>query len=148
MERKLQIAYSIVLLITIGVYAYFEFAAPLTEAPLSGINNFENIKYLCEVVTDLMAIGFVYLALRLMAMPKVKHSISTDPSTYGRWAWMRWAMLAAVILLGTGVHYMFLSHSTIGCPIIGCLSLLFVWPTKARRERECAQQEEAPSILN
>ncbi|MBQ0050048.1 MAG: hypothetical protein KBT12_07445 [Bacteroidales bacterium] len=141
MERKLQIAYSLVLLITLGVYICFEFTAPLAEAPLSGIAGFEDIKYASEVITDLIAISFVYLALRLMAMPKVRRSIEANPSSYVRWAWMRWAMLSTVILLGIGVHYLFLSPSTIGCPIIGCLSLLFVWPTKGRRERECAKQE-------
>lgn len=131
-------AYIVVLLIAITTYAYFEFIEPLTVAPLAGMTAFEDIKYGSEVVTDLLAISFVYLALRLMAMPKVRQRLAQDPSCYARWAWLRWAMLSLVILLGIGVHYLFLSPSTVGCPIIGCLSLLFVWPTRARRERECA----------
>ncbi len=136
LDKKLLILYIVTLLIGIGGYVYFEFVSPLKEAPLAGIEGYESVKYGAEVITDLIAIAFVYLSVRLLVFPKVQKSIADNKNRYARWAYMRWAMLAIVIFLGEGVHYLFLSPSTVGCPIIGALSLIFVWPTKGRRERE------------
>lgn len=135
-DRQLTFLYVATLLLALGSYVYFEFISPIQEAPLAGISNFANVKYLCEVVAVLMAVGFVYLALRLMVLARVKKSLSEDPTRYAFWARLRWAMLASVIFSGLVVHYLFLSPSTVGCPIIGTISLIFVWPTVNRRHAE------------
>lgn len=136
LDKKLTLLYIATLLIAVGGYVCFEFVAPIKEAPLAGIDNYDSIRYGAEVVTDLIAIGFVYLGVRLMVFPKVLKSIADDNRRYARWATIRWSMLALVILSGEAVHYLFLSPSTVGCPIIGALALFFVWPTKGRRESE------------
>ena len=136
LDKQLSILFIMTLLVALGTYVYFEFVSPLSVAPLADIDNFQDIKYACEVVADLLAVGFVYLALRLMVLPKVKKSLSSDPTRYAFWTRLRWAMLAIVIFLGMAVHYLFLSPSTIGCPIIGAISLIFVWPTVNRRHSE------------
>lgn len=136
LDKQLTLLYVATLIIAIGVYANFEFVAPLTVAPLAGIPHFEDVKYISEVATDLLALAFVYLSLKLMVLGFVRRSIDADNSKYAKWAFIRWGMLAVVMFLGEAVHYLFLSPSTVGCPIIAALALIFVWPTKGRRERE------------
>lgn len=148
MYKTLPILFILTILGAAGTYFWFEYGCQLQEAPLAHIDNLQDIMYACEVVCDITAIAFVYLALRLMIIGKVKNSIKSNVNNYDRWALIRWAMLAFIIIIGEAVHYLFLSPSTVGCPIIGCLALLFVWPTKGRKEREIAFATEEPAKLN
>ncbi|MBQ0019174.1 MAG: hypothetical protein KBT39_01470 [Bacteroidales bacterium] len=141
LDKQLLLTYILTLVVAIGCYLYFEFSGQkvVSVASKPGISD---AKYMTEVVTDLLAILFVYLSTRLMRMPKVLRSIAANNAKYAQWAYLRWAMLAFIIFLGEGVHYFYNSPSTVGCPIIGCLAMFFVWPTSVRREGEIKAANE------
>lgn len=136
LDKKLTLLYLGSILIAVGIYIVCQFVCPIHEAPLSAMDGFKDVKYMAEVLTCLLAVGFCYLSTRLITLRKVQKEIATNPNKYAKWAILRWLMLAIVIFSGIGVHYLFLSPSTIGCPIIGVLFMFFVWPTKVRREHE------------
>lgn len=150
LDKQLLALYILTLVAGLGIYVYCEFVNPITTAPLTGMDGFKDVKYVLEVFTDLLAIGFCYLSARLMTLRGVQRSIASNKARYGLWAYLRWGMLALVIFLGIGVHYLFLSASTIGCPIIGGLSLFFGWPTAGRRVREIemAVSNQQPRSVN
>ena len=135
-DKKLTCLYVAILVVAFATYVYFEFFHRLTEAPLAGITAFEEVKYGCEVVTDLIAIGFVYLSLRMMSLGYVTQQLASDPLRYHFWAYLRCAMLALVIFSGLAMHYLFFSSSTLCCSLIGSLAVIFVWPTVNRRHAE------------
>lgn len=135
-DRQLTFLYVVTLLVAFLIYVYFGILHRLTEAPLAGIAHFEEVKYACEVVVDLMAIGFVYLSLRMMSLGYVRKQLSQDSRRYRFWALLRCAMLMFVVCSGLAVHYLFMSSSTICCSLIGGLAMIFVWPTVNRRQSE------------
>ncbi len=135
-DRQLTFLYVVTLFIAFLTYVYFEFFHRLTEAPLAGITHFEEVKYASEVIVDLMAIGFVYLSLRMMSLGYVREQLAQNPLRYRFWALIRCGMLMFVVSSGLAVHYLFLSSSTICCSLIGALAMIFVWPTVNRRQSE------------
>lgn len=141
LDKQLLLTYILTLVVAIGCYLYFEFSGQKV-ASVASKPGFSDAQYMTEVVTDLLAILFVYLSTRMMRMPKVMRSIASNNARYAQWAYLRWAMLAVVIFLGEGVHYFYHSPSTVGCPIIGCLAMFFVWPTSVRREGEIKAANE------
>ena len=132
LTRKLQVLYVLTLLIAGTVMLYFE---GFRDMPVAlEASQPDSLQYGAEIAADLFTRVFVYLSTRLMRMPRVQKSIAASPSCYAQWAYLRWAMLAAIIFVGLAVRYVFHSPATLGCPIIGALAMCFVWPTEKRKE--------------
>lgn len=135
-DKTLNMMYIGTLFTAALLFFLFQIVLKIETSPLADVPGFLNIQYGVEVVVDLLTIGFIYLGLKFMSLPKVKNDIAATPDRYVHWAIIRCAMLSSVVQLGILAHYILGCPSTLACTLLGLLSLFFVWPTAARRQRE------------
>ena len=102
----------------------------------------DNVLYVLEVILDLMTIVFCYLAPKLMTLDFVKKSIRENEDNYLTWAVLRWSMLNLVVILPIIFHFIFGCPSVIWCSLVGVIMMIFIWPSRGRRENEIARCKE------
>ncbi len=102
----------------------------------------DNVLYVLEVILDLMTIVFCYLAPKLMTFDFVKKSIRENEDNYLKWAVLRWSMLNLVVILPIIFHFIFGCPSVIWCSLVGVIMMIFIWPSRGRRESEIAMCKE------
>lgn len=89
-----------------------------------------------ETVSVLGSLAGVYGALKLFSIPSVAMKLSKDGDSYMIWALYRALMLFAPMYLCLFTYYLFISTNVVAFLGIGAICLLFIWPTRSRRERE------------
>lgn len=122
-------------LLFMGLIAlYFEVIAPDMAGVLFEPED-RSLRTILETISIISSIGGVYLALKLMSFHRVRKACQTE-SAYRTWAIRRWAVLFIPMILCLCTYYFFMSTNVAAFLGIGAICLLFVWPTRERRERE------------
>lgn len=97
--------------------------------------------YTLESVSDVVALCFYYLSVRMSTFGFTRSMRKTDAG-YLRFAIIRLALLHCVVNLGLITHYVFACPSTLWLSAVALPFFLFVWPTRERRLREMVSQDE------
>lgn len=102
----------------------------------------DNALYVAEVILDLMTIVFCYTVPKMMMFDIVKKSIRDNEDNYMKWALLRCSMLNLVVILPIVFHFVLGCPSVIWCSLVGLVMMMFVWPSRDRRESEIARCKE------
>lgn len=100
-------------------------------------------EFLCRCAMEVLALGGIYLSLRLFKFQRVHHDLVTrkEPALK-KWGIVRLLLLEVPMLLNTLLYYMFMQTTYGYLAIIAALSLPFVYPTLGRCMDEVEEPEE------
>lgn len=102
-------------------------------------------EFLCRCVMEVVALGGIYLALRLFKFQRVHQDLVTRrEQALQKWGILRLLLLELPMFLNTLLYYMFLQTTYGYLAIIAALSLPFVYPTLGRCMDEVEEPEETP----
>ena len=139
-DRILLCCYVFILVLAGLIYLYFEVISPESMGCLFDSDD-RTPRTILEAACNIICIVCIYASLRLMALKKVANECKTDEG-YLKWALVRWAMMSGSMMLCLLTYELFMSTNVVAWLGICAISLLFVWPTKGRRQREMVQSSE------
>lgn len=131
-DRILICSYVSILVLAGAIYLYFEVISPESMGCLFNPDD-RTFRTIMESVSNIASLVCIYGALKLMSLKTIH--CSTEQG-YLKWAMVRWAMISFSMLLCLFTYVLFMSTNVVPWLGIGAISLLFVWPTKNRRQRE------------
>lgn len=104
--------------------------------PTEYITHSPTADYNVSLISIVTAIGGTYLALRLMALKRIRQSIANAPDEaaarriYVRWAWVRLGVMAAAVWTNVVLYYATsYSASTQYCLLIALIGAVFCRPS-------------------
>lgn len=102
-------------------------------------------EFLCRCTMEVVALGGIYLALRLFKFQRVHQDlVERREQALQKWGILRLLLLELPMFLNTLLYYMFLQTTYGYLAIIAALSLPFVYPTLGRCMDEVEEPEETP----
>lgn len=101
--------------------------------PMATWSEHLSAEFLCRCVMEVVALGGIYLSLRLFKFQRVHHDLVTrkEPALK-KWGMLRLLLLEVPMLLNTLLYYMYMQTTYGYLAIIAALSLPFVYPTLGR----------------
>ena len=113
--------------------------------PMGTWNEQLSAEFLCRCNMEVVALGGIYLALRLFKFQRVHQDLVTrkEPALK-KWGILRLLLLQLPMFLNTLLYYMFLQATYGYLAIIAALSLPFLYPTLGRCMDEVEEPEETP----
>lgn len=101
--------------------------------PMATWSEHLSAEFLCRCVMEVVALGGIYLSLRLFKFQRVHHDLVTrkEPALK-KWSMLRLLLLEVPMLLNTLLYYMYMQTTYGYLAIIAALSLPFVYPTLGR----------------
>lgn len=143
-DRILLCCYVLILVLAGLIYLFFEFVSPESMGCLFDPDD-RSLRTILETACNIFSIVCIYGSLRLMVLKKVALECQTDEG-YLKWALVRWGMISGSMMLCLLTYELFMSTNVVAWLGICAISLLFVWPTKGRRQREMHQLSEEEDL--
>lgn len=131
--KRLRTTLYMALLIAVLVCALYE-----TEILLEGgLCGDANLEFLTVTMLELLTIAAIPLSLRLLRFGEIRRHIRIGRELeFGRVAMVRMLMLVVPMLLNVLCYYLFIKVAFMYLAIMLLISMVFVFPTKARCEVE------------
>ena len=100
-------------------------------------------EFILQMIFTLLTLGIVYGGLRMFSLKAVEKKIyHSDISCYFKLSIIRICTMGGIMLLDTLLYYAFMWAGFGYLAIILLISMFFVWPSTARVEQECRQEEK------
>lgn len=96
-------------------------------------------EFIVSTLMELLTLACIPTALRLFKIPKVYNSLRDD---YLRWALARMMLLGLPLIANTLLYYIYMTTPFGYLAIIILVSMVFVYPSKARCEAENGEREK------
>jgi len=96
-------------------------------------------EFMVSTLMELLTLACIPTALRLFKIPKVRNSLRDE---YIRWALVRIMLLGLPLMVNTLLYYMYMATQFGYLAIIILVSMVFVYPSKARCETENEERGE------
>ncbi len=100
------------------------------------------VSYALQVMECLLTLVCVPLALKWMAIKRIREQVAASQRRYLVHSAVRLFLLAVPMLLGAVLYYLMADTSMGYCALIVALALVYIWPSQGRRLRETQTEEE------
>lgn len=131
--KRLRTTLYMAILIAVVICALYE-----TEILLEGgLCGDPNVEFISVTMLELLTIAIIPLSLRLLRFGEIRRHIRIGRELeFGRVAMIRMLMLVVPMLLNVLCYYLFIKVAFFYLAIMLVISMVFIYPTKARCEAE------------
>lgn len=135
MDHKLKLTAALIVLLP-TLLLLLTAAGVIVEGALAEA---ESLHYAYQMTTT-VSLLCLPLALRLMVFRRVKEKVRESDAAYFRFALLRLALVFLVVALGAVGYVLFMESGMLWCYGVALITMVFVWPTRARRDAEQGRQ--------
>lgn len=138
-QKKLSIAFGLIVAVAIVTVAVFELGALLP----GGLTDDKTSEFLCMMLMELFTIASIPVALRLFKTKSINRKLAEGKANaLIFWGMLRIMLLGIPLLANTLFYYMFMQTTFAYLAIILLLCLAFVYPSMERCNHEVNDIEE------